>query len=285
MHSDKQWSEYLGRGEESQIVISSDHIRGLAALLDYPEPPWAQGEVPPTGHWCSLFPYTRQSGLGEDGHERLGGFMPPIAYPRRMWAGSRIDYHHPLPVGEMLLRRSTIQKIENKQGSSGAMTFVSVSHEYLHQGILMIRDEHDIVYRDVPAEPTPEPVVNTDRESGTTYAYDWCEKITPDTTLLFRYSAITFNGHRIHYDQDYVRGEGYPGLLVHAPLTATLLLDLFQRQHPGVTIRRFEFRAQSPMFEGYPVYLYGRALEAGKVSLWAEDCEGRRALVASVETT
>jgi 3-methylfumaryl-CoA hydratase len=284
VESEQQWSEYLGRMQESQIVISADRIKGLAALLDYPEPPWPDNQVPPTGHWCFIFPYTQQSKLGHDGHEQLGGFFPPVKYPRRMWVGGRIRYMLPLRVGEPVTHRSTIKGIENKQGRSGPMTFLTVCHEYLDGGILMLQDEQDIVYRDVSTDPIKKPVDTSHQASASPHPYDWSRTIVPDTTLLFRYSAVSFNSHRIHYDQDYVRKEGYPGLLVHGPLTATLLIDLFQRSNPGIGIRQFDYVARSPMYEGYPFTIMGQQLENGKISLWAVDCEGTRSMTAELET-
>ena len=284
MESENQWSEYLGRMQESQIVISSDRIKGLAALLDYPEPPWPNGQVPPTGHWCNIFPYTQQSRLGHDGHEQLGEFYPPIKYPRRMWVGGRIRYTRPLRIGEPIKHRSTIKQIVDKQGKSGPMTFLTVCHEYLDSGELMLQDEQDIVYRDVSTSPIKKPINNSHQGLESKHPYDWSKTIVPDSTLLFRYSAVSFNSHRIHYDQDYVRKEGYPGLLVHAPLTATLLIDLFQRSNPEINIYQIEYVARSPLYNGYPITMMGQQQENGKVSLWAEDCEGTRSMSIELET-
>jgi 3-methylfumaryl-CoA hydratase len=280
LDSAQEWSDYIGRTEESHITISSDRIRGLAALMDYPEPPWPDNQVPPTGHWCALFPYTRQSQLGQDGHEERGVFIPPLRYSRRMWAGGRIEYMQPWQVDHPVLRRSTLLRIEDKHGRSGPMTLVTVLHEYLNGTTLLLREEQDIVYRDAPVEPAPKPVV---RPFAVEPA-DWSREITPDTTLLFRYSAVTFNGHRIHYDREYVQAEGYPGLLVHAPLTATLLIDLFQRANPGVGIRQFRFSARSPMYDGYPLRIRGRHQLNAPISLWSEACDGSVSITAELET-
>ena len=280
MESKQQWSDYLGRTEESHITVSSDRIRGLAALMDYPEPPWPQNQVPPTGHWCALFPYTRQSQLGHDGHEEKGGFIPPLPYSRRMWAGGRIEYLRPWKVDQPVTRRSTILKIEDKHGRSGPMTLVTVNHEYLDGKTLLLREEQDIVYRDAAAGLAPKPVIKT--FSGE--PADWTREIVPDATLLFRYSAVTFNGHRIHYDRDYVQQEGYPGLLVHSPLTATLLIDLFQQANPEATIRHFRFIARSPMYDGYPVRLCGKRQANGMIALWSEACDGSVSVTAELET-
>lgn len=279
-----RWAEYLGRTQESPIAIPEDRMRGLAALLDYPEPPWPDGEVPPTGHWCHLFPYTLQSELGKDGHEKPGSFLPPVSQPLRMWAGGYIELLQPMYIGESYTFRSTIRAIEEKEGRSGPMTFVTVCHEYLDNGALKRRDVQHIVYREAAAAPLPAPANRTIQSSKSADAYDWSAQIFPDTTLLFRYSAVSFNAHRIHYDRDYVLGEGYPGLLVHAPLTATLLIDLFQRSCPGTGIRYFEYAARSPMYDGYPFTVMGRRTDNGKVSLRAEDCDGKESMIAELET-
>jgi 3-methylfumaryl-CoA hydratase len=285
MEMENQWSDYLDREQESRIIITPDHLRGLAALLDYPQPPWPDGEVPPTGHWCALFPHTQQSELGHDGHEPLGGFFPPIKFPRRMWVGGKLRYIKPLQIGMRVVHRSIIKGIDDKQGSTGSMTFLTVAHEYLHKDELLLSDEQKIVYRDISSSPVKKPIDQSGQVSTSKQAYDWSRTIVPDATLLFRYSAVTFNSHRIHYDQEYVRQEGYPGLLVHAPLTATLLIDLFQRFNPDIMIRSFDYVARSPMYAGYPFNIRGRQQENGKVSLWAEDCEGTVSMVAELVTS
>jgi len=279
--SAQAWSEYIGRTEESRIAISTDRIRGLAALLDYPQPPWPDNQVPPTGHWCALFPYTPQSRLGHDGHEQRGAFIPPLRYTRRMWAGGRIEFGQPWQADQPVTRRSTLIRIEDKQGRSGPMTIVTILHEYLDGVTLLLREEQDIVYRDAPAAPAPKPGIRPFSAEPA----DWSREILPDATLLFRYSAVTFNGHRIHYDRDYVVQEGYPGLLVHAPLTATLLIDLFQKSNPGAGIRRFNFTARSPMYAGYPFRLRGRRQTGDTIALWSEACDGSVSITAELETT
>lgn len=282
MENENRYSEYIGRMQESVIEISADRIRGLAALLDYPDPPWPGKLVPPTGHWCALFPATRQSALGDDGHEPRGDFIPPIAYPLRMWAGGRIDYRHPLRAGTPVTRRSTIIRVEDKQGRSGGMTIVTVRHEYLDGDTLVLVDEQDIVYRDALTAPLPAPVIKPPSCDAASRS-DWSAEILPDSRLLFRYSAVTFNAHRIHYDQDYARKEGYPGILVHGPLTATYLVDLFQSANPGAVIRRFAYTARSPMYAGFPFTLYGRREADGRVTLWAESCDGTTSMTAVLE--
>ena len=164
------------------------------------------------------------------------------------------------------------------------MTFVTLCHEYLQDDVLMLQDEQDIVYRDASTASVKKPVISVSEQSEQRHDCDWSRTIVPDSTLLFRYSAVSFNSHRIHFDKDYVREEGYPGLLVHAPLTATLLVDFYQRNNPGKKIRKFDYIAQNPLFEGYPLSIYGQQLKNGKVSLWADDCEGTRSMTAELET-
>jgi 3-methylfumaryl-CoA hydratase len=284
MESETQWPEYIGRMQESVIEISADRMKGLAALLDYPELPWSEGLVPPTGHWCAIFPYTQQSKLGHDGHEKLGDFSPPTSYPRRMWVGGRVRYIQPLPIGEPIVHRATIKRIVDKQGKSGPMTIVTLCHEYFQADQLMLQDEQDIVYRDVSNNPIKKPIDRSGSLPDSKLSINWSRTIVPDTRLLFRYSAVSFNSHRIHFDQDYVREEGYPGILVHAPLTATLLVDLYQRHNPGKNICKFNYVAQNPLYEGYPISIFGQQQENGKVSLWADDCEGTRSMSVELVT-
>lgn len=283
MAEPNQWSDYIGRTQETLIEISTDRMLGLAALLDYEKLPWPAGEVPPTGQWCAMFPFTRQSQLGHDGHEKRGEFFPPIDYPRRMWAGGRIRFHQPLHIGVAVIHRSIIKKIENKQGKTGPMSFLTVAHEYLENGVLCVVDEQDIVYRGAATgmmkKPEPKSI-----PTDALQPYDWSKTLIPDSTLLFRYSAVSFNSHRIHFDQEYMHEEGYPGLLVHGPLVATMLIDLFQNSLPGARISQFNYTVRSPLFAGYLLTLKGRKLDDGKISLWAEDCEGTVSLSAELHT-
>lgn len=257
--------EWIGRGEEKRDTAEPGPIRRLAALLDHETPPWPPGVLPPLGHWLYFLPEARQSVLGPDGHPSRGAFLPPVALPRRMWAGGRIDFLAPVPFGAEMTRRSTIADIADKSGASGPMTFVVVRHEVFVEDGLAIREEHDIVYRAAPqagasARPQPAPAEDC----------DFRRAAAPGPVELFRYSALTFNGHRIHYDRDYAtRVEGYPGLVVHGPLIATLLVDHLLRWKPAVSIRRFAYRARSPLFDGAPFDLCAKASPNG-ARLWAQ---------------
>ncbi len=265
----RQW---LGREEETEDEVTAFPPRALKATL---EAPYAgecgPGEpLPPLWHWLYFLPLHARSALGEDGHARKGGFLPPVPLPRRMWAGGRFDFVEPLRVGERIRKRSTITAIDLKHGRSGALAFVTVRHEISANGAPRLVEEHDIVYREAPRPDAPA-LAPTPAPQG-----PWQRRITPDDVLLFRYSALTFNGHRIHYDRRYVTGvEGYPGLVVHGPLIATLLLDLLQREQPGARLSGFRFRALRPTFDTAPFFVHGEPAADGRtVRLWASDAEG-----------
>jgi 3-methylfumaryl-CoA hydratase len=268
---------WVGRTEEAEDTATAAPVAGLAATLDHATPPWRVGEVPPLGHWLYFLPNAPQSELAEDGHPRRGGFLPPITLPRRMWAGGRLDFHAPIRIGAALHKRSTIQSVTPKTGASGEMVFVTVRHEVFADGQLCVTEEQDIVYRAKapPARPSDSP-----QASGPAGA---ARTVTPDPVRLFRYSALTFNAHRIHYDRDYcVREEGYPGLVVQGPLTATLLMDAWLRQNPGGGVTRFVFRALRPLFEGAPISLMVDPREGG-ASLQAWDANGEIAVEAKID--
>jgi 3-methylfumaryl-CoA hydratase len=265
--SEPDLSAWIGRTEDKRDHADAGPIRRLAALLDHETPPWAPNVVPPLGHWLYFLPEARQSSLGADGHPTRGGFLPPVALPRRMWAGGRIDFLEPIPFGAEMTRRSTILDVSEKTGASGAMVFVIVLHEIFVGGNLAIREEHDIVYRaaqppgSAPAKPAAPPPAEE---------AEFRRVVAPGPVELFRYSALTFNGHRIHYDRDYAVGvEGYPGLIVHGPLIATLLIDNLLRWKPAAPLKRFAYRARSPLFDGARFELCARHTPAG-VRVWAQ---------------
>jgi 3-methylfumaryl-CoA hydratase len=257
---------WIGRTEEAADAASVSPVGRLAALLDHETPPWPANELPPPAHWLYFLPRARQSEIGPDGHPRRGGFLPPVPLPRRMWAGSRIEFLSPIPLACAMTRRSTVQSVEAKSGASGEMVFVTVRHEIMTGGVAAIIEEQDIVYREAPksdARNDAKPASEGVRVS------EWTRTITPDSVQLFRYSALTFNSHRIHYDRNYAcEMEGYPGLVVHGPYTATLLVDHFLRRDRGARIAKIAFRARRPLFEGEAVELCGRQTEAG-AELWA----------------
>jgi 3-methylfumaryl-CoA hydratase len=216
-----------------------------------------------------FLPIHRQSKIGPDGHAARGEFLPPVPLPRRMWAGSRIEFLRPIAIGSAVSCLSRIASVKVKEGRSGTLVFVTVRHEVSDARGVALTDEHDIVYRGETGKAVADPVSAPTNEA-------WSRTIDPDPVLLFRYSAVTFNGHRIHYDQPYVtKVEGYPGLIVHGPLTATLLVDLLRRNRPGVEVRSYSFRAMRPLFDTAPFTVCG-VPEAGKneARLWTRDAEG-----------
>jgi 3-methylfumaryl-CoA hydratase len=276
---DQQTLEHLrtwvGRRETVDDVVSASKAAALAATLDRDDAsPLAGAPLPPPWHWMLCVPAARQSALGPDGHPARGGFLPPVPLPRRMWAGGRLTFPQPLRVGEAVQRRSLVTSVERKSGRSGEMVFVVVRHEFHGPRGLAITEEHDIVYRDLPgATGSAVPPAPTYPSAPAIQA--WERRIVPDDVLLFRYSALTFNGHRIHYDRRYATEvEGYPGLVVHAPLIATLLVDLLRRNMPDASVAAIEFRALKPVFDIAPFQVCGQPQGDGKtVKLWARDAE------------
>ena len=274
---DEKW---IGREEEISGRISDSVVKAMAATLDLEHPPQAGEPLPPGWQWLFFNPAVPRSALGIDGHPRRGGFLPPIELPRRMWAGSRIRYLAALPIDAQATRRSRILKIESKTGKSGSLCFLTVQHTISCDGTPCIAEEQDIVYREAtPSRAGAATAAVPKRHDGVP---QWGRSIEPDTTLLFRYSALTFNGHRIHYDQAYARDEeGYPDLVVHGPLTATLLQQFASEHGAGRPLSRFEFRGVTPLFVGRAFQLEGRQVEDGTLALWARGPDGELAMSAT----
>ena len=264
--SDSAYAAWIGRTEEAHDQLSRNLVKRVAATLGEETP--AHGEaLPPLWHWAFFQEPVAESGLGGDGHPARGGFLPPADNRNRMWAGGRVEFIAPLRVGGEATRVSTIKHIDEKHGRTGALLFVTVQHDYLQDGELAIREEQDIVYR----EPSPP-------KSGAGEALPaggWREGVVPTPTLLFRYSAVTFNGHRIHYDWPYVTGiEGYSGLVVHGPLIATLNLRAFCRANSQARLRRFAYRGLRPLAAPEPFEVAGRIEAPGRAQLWAGNAAG-----------
>ena len=289
-------SSWVGRSETAHDTIGATPVAALTATLDHPAAPVSVGTpLPPLWHWLYFLPLHRQSEIGPDGHARRGGFLPPVPLPRRMWAGSQFEFRSPVRVGDAVARTSTIADVSQKEGRSGKLVFVKVRHELRCNGLAdpALVEFHDIVYREAkrPADVEPPPVA---APTGAA----WQRTIVPDEVLLFRYSALTFNGHRIHYDRRYVTEvEGYPGLVVHGPLIATLLMDLLRRHAPEAEVAGFTFKAVRPTFDLHPFQLNGdpgpqapaarppegaspglgrpgAGRDGNTVKLWAQDHEG-----------
>jgi 3-methylfumaryl-CoA hydratase len=263
MENLRQW---IGRTESLSDVVTPVPITALAATLDIDT---SFDRLPPLWHWLYFLPVHRWSDLGPDGHPKRGGFLPPVPLPRRMWAGGRVEFHHPLRIGESITRTSTIVNVQFKEGRTGPLVFVLVRHEIRNSQGVALTEEHDIVYRELSAAGAGTTALAPDDAV-------WQRVIRPDDVLLFRYSALTFNGHRIHYDRRYATEvEGYPGLVVHGPLIATLLVDLVRSNLPQAKVMRFEFRAVSPLFDTEPFIVCGKPESDGRtIRLWAENSGG-----------
>ena len=275
----EQLRAWVGRTESSVDTVTAAPIAALSATLDRDDPFPQRGDpLPILWHWLYFLPMHRQSELGLDGHARLGGFLPPVPLPRRMYAGNRVDIIQPLGVGDAIVRLSRIVDVSQKEGRTGPLVFVRVRHEISRDDRLAVTEEQDIVYRNNPGPDDPPPRVQRAPERET-----WLREIHPDEVLLFRYSALTFNGYRIHYDRPFAtRIQGYPGLVVHGPLIATLLADLVRRSLPEVTISSFSCRALSALFDSGPLFVCGRPGSDGRsVTLWARDAEGALAVEAT----
>jgi 3-methylfumaryl-CoA hydratase len=263
----RQW---IGRTDQASDIVTAQLVRGLRATLfmeiGAPKP----GDAAPfTTHWCLAQPVYPMSELGPDGHPTRGGFLPPVPLPRRMWAGGELQFFDTLRVGDEATRTSRISDVTMKTGSTGVLCFVSVEHVVTTSRGTAIRERQDIVYRDVsaaqpPAKAPPPPPAAKHRESH-----------MADPVLLFRYSALTFNGHRIHYDRDYVtKVEGYPGLIFHGPMQAAFIVELAAKLHGGTAPKKFVYRGLQPLFEGSEFSINANDTDSG-MELWTANSAGQ----------
>jgi 3-methylfumaryl-CoA hydratase len=267
--------DWIGKQEVRTDSVTLAPLVNFVATLDSGDPAPKLGDpIPPAAHWLYFLPDTRQSELGPDGIAKRGGLLPPVPLPRRMWAGGRIRFERSLRVGAALSRNTVVADVSVKEGRTGKLVFVLMRHEIADEHGIAIHEEQDIVFRDSP-DPKAPPVKPQPAPPGAV----WRREVRPDPTLLFRYSALTFNTHRIHYDRPYTTGiEGYPALLVHGPLIATLLMDLCRRQHAKRLVR-FDYRAASPLFDNAPFTLNGRP-DGDQAQVWAANAEGGVAMLA-----
>jgi 3-methylfumaryl-CoA hydratase len=243
-----------GREERRTDLLTLSPAQALAATLDQDPARFADGSIlPPLYHWLYFPSLVRQSELGRDGHARLGGFMPPVPLPRRMFAGARVDYHGDLRIGERVERVARIQTVRYKEGRSGPLVFVTVRYELSDSEGLKLVEEQDIAYRPETSSAAPQAPPDKIAERHP----DFWRDVVPDETLLFRFSALTFNAHRIHYDLPYTRDEGYPALVIHGPLVAVLLADLATHQIGQASLAHFSFRALSAFYLGDTISLVG----------------------------
>jgi 3-methylfumaryl-CoA hydratase len=270
---------WIGKTETHHDQVTPTPIAALAATLDRDDPfPRPGDPVPPFWHRLYFLPICRHSQLGPDGHPKRGGFLPPVPLPRRMFAGARLQFHYPIRVGDTITEVSRIVDVTCKSGRSGALVFLLLRHEISNSAGVAITEEQDIVYRDNPTPGAPAPAPQKAPDNAT-----WTQEIRPDDVMLFRYSALIFVGHRIHYDRRYVTEvEGYPGLVVHGPLIATFLLELLKNNVPGANIASFSFRAVKPLFDIAPFKVSGRMEDDKKtVKLWASTMDGWLAMDAT----
>lgn len=276
--------DWVGGSEEAADFLLPERSIALARALDQSDTGLVAGApLPPLRHWLYFWQPAPRVQLGRDGHPRLGGFLPDVgklwgSETRRMWAGSRIGFHRPIGLGTKLRRVSTVESAVEKSGRSGRLVFVTVRHEIFDEtGALSLTDRHDIVYREEKpggqgALPQPEPAPAD---------HQWEDGFVADPVLLFRYSALTFNGHRIHYDRDYAtQVEGYGGLVVHGPLLATLLADFAASLKSGHVMESFSFRGRRPVRDGQPFRLRAKTLNDHALSLWIADADGALAMTA-----
>lgn len=270
--------KWVGKTETQTDQITATPLAAMSATLDIDAPQPRPGDpVPSLWHWLWFLSIHRQSELAADGHAARGGFLPPVPLPRRMWAGGRFEFQRPLRVGETFTRTSRIVSVEQKKGRSGALVFVVVRHEIGNSDGVVLTEEQDIVYREHSKRGDPE---RTPERAPAGSA--WERIVHADDVLLFRYSALTFNAHRIHYDRRFAtEAEGYPGLVVHGPLIATMLLDLLRQNMPEAKVMRFAFRSVSALHDTAPFALCGKHEIDGTVFLWAKDASGGAATTAT----
>ena len=271
--------DWIGRTEQVDDALAPWPSQAVAAMLDDASPsPGTNGELPPLWQWFYFLGTVPQSRLSADGHPERGGFLPPVPLPRRMFAGARMQFAKPLVLGRPATRHGIIRDVVTKEGRSGKLTFVTVGYEFRQDGKLCIEEEQDIVYRE-PGEPVPAPrPVNAAALPDDT----WVREFEADSRLLFRFSALTFNAHRIHYDRPYAEAEeGYPGLIVHGPLTAVLLARLVAA-HTDRRITAFRFRGKAPLFDLHPFRLVGRP-DGDRVELEVRGPDGRTTQEATAE--
>lgn len=264
---------YVGRTETAEDRLDPRLVIGLAATLDLPTP---EGDIPPLWHWMLFQDWRRPEGIGPDGHPKRGGFLPPVHdLPRRMWAGGRLEFGpNALRAEDHVSRRSTILSVKEKTGGSGRLVFVTVAHEIEGPRGPVLREEHDIVYRGAEGAAVKAAPAAPDFGAATT------RSLMPDALMLFRYSALTGNGHRIHYDFPYVTGEeGYPGLVVHGPLQATLMAQAILDATPGRRLLRFAFRGARPAFAGNRLAVLAR-IEGETARAETRDASGATCMAA-----
>ena len=269
---------WIGKQESVEATVTAYNADAMAATLDRDDPPLKPGDpIPPGWHQFYIREVVKLRDTAPDGHPKRGGFLPPIDLPRRMWAGTHSTFHQPVRVGDTIRKVSTIEAITPKTGKTGQLVFLKLRHEISGPRGLAVTEIQDVVYREAakPGVPAPEPPTAPGKAL-------WGRTIHPTAVMLFRFSALTMNSHRIHYDRQYVTEvEKYPGLLVHGPLTQVLLLDLFRRELPQATLETFAVRAVSPLYDIHDFTVEGAPGPDGRTAtLWALNHQGRLAMQA-----
>ncbi|MDR5765884.1 MULTISPECIES: MaoC family dehydratase N-terminal domain-containing protein [unclassified Caballeronia] len=253
--------EWIGNSQSDRDVLSSRQARLMAATLGISQSDFVDGTpLPPLWHWLYFLSGEPASALGRDGHPARGGFLPPVPLSNRMWAGGTLEFHGDLPLGAEVEKRSSIASVEHKQGRSGELVFVTVLHEVVHEGKVLVTEHHDIVYKEASRAGATAAKLEMPQPQQT-------RRVKPDSTMLFRYSALTFNGHRIHYDADYCREvEGYPNLVIHGPLNATLLAG-FAEEVSGRRLKHFRYRGVQPSILGNELE-FNAAQDGDQLVVW-----------------
>jgi 3-methylfumaryl-CoA hydratase len=261
---------WIGQTEEASDLVTPRLIASYTATFAPHLAPCPAGDAPLALHWCLAPPIAPMSALGADGHPAKGAFLPPVPLPRRMWAGGRIEALAPLREGDFVTRRSRIGDVSAKEGRTGPLCFVAVEHEISTPRGLALRERHDIVYREATSLPASAPGATAEPEPA-----DLVWEIEASPTLLFRYSALTFNGHRIHYDRPYATSEeGYAGLVVHGPIQATLMLNIAATL-AGRTTLSLDYRGVSPLIAGGAFFVKAKRQADGSIRTWTEGSDRR----------
>jgi len=274
----EDYSSWIGKREVTEALVTAYNANALTATLDRDEPPFRDGDaIPPGWHQFYIREVVKLADTAPDGHPKRGDFVPPIPLPRRMWAGTKSTFLKPIHIGERIRKVTAIDAVTPKTGKTGQLVFLTLRHDIEGENGVATSEIQESVYREaakpgaVPPEPPPAPM-----------AAVWKRTIHPTPVLLFRFSALTMNSHRIHYDRSYVTEvEKYPGLLVHGPLTLTLLMDLFRREKPDATLKTFSVRAISPLNDTHDFTVEGApGADGHSATLWALNHEGRLAMSA-----
>ena len=271
------YDAWIGRRQSTEALVTAYQADALTATLDRDDPRFREGDaIPPGWHQFYMREVVKLRDTAPDGHPKRGDFLPPVDLPRRMWAGTEATYHRPIHVGETIRNTTTIEPVTPKTGKTGALVFLRLVHEVAGENGVATTEIQNVVYHEEakPGSAAPEPPPAPGEAV-------WKREIHPTEVLLFRFSALTMNSHRIHYDRSYATDvEKYPGLLVHGPLTQTLLLDLFRREMPSTTLKQFNVRAISPLYDIADFTVEGAPDGEGRAKLWALNPEGRLAMSA-----